>query len=230
MNEFFSESLLFGFTLSVAAYAVGFWVQKKFKKAFLSPLIIAMFLIIIFLKVFQIDYETYDYGAKYITYFIQPATVCLAIPLYKQVEILKKNPATVLVSVLAGCVAHIIIMVGSFYWLQLDETIIRSLISKSVTLAFALPITESLGGIGAITIVGLTIAGILGAVVGPGLLKACKITDPVAQGLGIGAASHGVGCGRLVELGEVYAAMGTVAVSVAGILTVVLVNIAVMWL
>lgn len=230
MNEFFSESLLFGFTLSVAAYAVGFWVQKKFKKAFLSPLIIAMFLIIIFLKVFQIDYETYDYGAKYITYFIQPATVCLAIPLYKQVEILKKNPATVLVSVLAGCVAHIIIMVGSFYWLQLDETIIRSLISKSVTLAFALPITESLGGIGAITIVGLTIAGILGAVVGPGLLKICKITDPVAQGLGIGAASHGVGCGRLVELGEVYAAMGTVAVSVAGILTVVLVNIAVMWL
>ena len=190
MNEFFSESLLFGFTLSVAAYAVGFAVQKKFKKAFLSPLIIAMFIIILFLKVFQIDYETYDYGAKYITYFIQPATVCLAIPLYKQVEILKKNPATVIISVLAGCIAHIVIMIGSFYWLQLDETIIRSLISKSVTLAFALPITESLGGIGAITIVGLTIAGILGAVVGPSLLKAWKITDPVAQGVGIGAASH----------------------------------------
>lgn len=230
MNEFFSESLLFGFTLSVAAYAVGFTIQKKFKKAFLSPLIIAMLLIILVLKVFQIDYETYDYGAKYITYFIQPATVCLAIPLYKQFEVLKQNPSTVLVSVLAGCIAHILIMIGSFYWLQLDEAIIRSLISKSVTLAFALPITESIGGIGAITIVGLTIAGILGAVVGPGLLKTLKITDPVAQGLGIGAASHGVGCGRLVELGEVYAAMGTVAVSVAGILTVVIVNIAVMWL
>ncbi len=230
MNEFFSESLLFGFTLSVAAYAVGVAIQQKFKKAFLSPLIIAMFLIILILKVFKIDYETYDYGAKYITYFIQPATVCLAIPLYKQFEVLKKNPATVVVSVLAGCIAHLLIMLGSFYWLQLDETIIRSLISKSVTLAFALPITGELGGIGAITIIGLTIAGILGAVVGPSLLKALKITDPVAQGLGIGASSHGVGCGRLVELGEVYAAMGTVAVSVAGILTVVLVNIAVMWL
>lgn len=230
MNEFFSESLLFGFTLSVAAYAVGFAIRKKFQKAFLSPLIIAMFLIIIILKVFRINYETYDYGAKYITYFIQPATVCLAIPLYKQFEVLKKNPATVLVSVLAGCIAHLLIMIGSFYWLRLDETILNSLLSKSVTLAFALPITEELGGIGAITIVGLTIAGILGAVVGPGLLKAFKITDPVAQGLGIGAASHGVGCGRLVELGEVYAAMGTVAVSVAGILTVVIVNVAVMWI
>jgi len=114
--------------------------------------------------------------------------------------------------------------------LQLDETIIRSLLSKSVTLAFALPITEELGGIAAITIIGLTIAGILGAVVGPGLLKVLKITDPVAQGLGIGASSHGVGCGRLVELGEVYAAMGTVAVSVAGLLTVVIVNIVVMWI
>lgn len=230
MNEFFSESLLFGFTLSVAAYGVGFAVQKKFKKAFLNPLIIAMFLIILFLKIFRIDYETYDYGAKYITYFIQPATVCLAIPLYKQVEVLKNNPVTILISVLAGCIAHVLIMIGSFYWLQLDETVIRSLLSKSVTLAFALPITEELGGIGAITIVGLTIAGILGAVVGPGLLNALKITDPVAQGLGIGASSHGVGCGRLVELGEVYAAMGTVSVSVAGILTVLIVNIAVMWI
>lgn len=230
MNEFFSESLLFGFTLSIAAYGLGYWIQQKFKKAFLSPLIIAMMFIIIFLKVFRIDYETYDYGAKYITYFIQPATVCLAIPLYKQFEVLKKNPATVLVSVSAGCIAHVLIMIGSFYWLKLDETIIRSLLSKSVTLAFALPITEELGGIGAITIVGLTIAGVLGAVVGPGFLKVLKITDPVAQGLGIGAASHGVGCGRLVELGEVYAAMGTVAVSVAGILTVLIVNIAVMWL
>ncbi len=230
MNEFFSESLLFGFTLSVAAYGVGFYIQKKCKKAFLNPLIIAMLLIIFFLKIFKIDYETYDYGAKYITYFIQPATVCLAIPLYKQVEVLKKNPITVPVAVLAGCIAHVLIMVGSFYWLKLDETVILSLLSKSVTLAFALPITEELGGIAAITIVGLTIAGILGAVVGPGLLKILKITDPVAQGLGIGAASHGVGCGRLVELGEVYAAMGTVAVSIAGILTVAIVNIAVMFL
>lgn len=230
MNEFFSESLLFGFTLSVAAYGIGYAIQQKFKKAFLSPLIIAMFLIILFLKVFRIEYETYDYGAKYITYFIQPATVCLAIPLYKQFEVLKKNPVTVLAAVFAGCIAHVLIMLGSFYWLKMDEVVIRSLLSKSVTMAFAIPITEELGGVAAITIVGLTIAGILGAVVGPGLLNALKITDPVAQGLGIGAASHGVGCGRLVELGEVYAAMGTVAVSVAGILTVVIVNIVVMWL
>jgi len=114
MNEFFSESLLFGFTLSVAAYGIGVAIQQKFKKAFLSPLIIAMFLIILFLKIFRIDYETYDYGARYITYFIQPATVCLAIPLYKQFEVLKKNPATVLISVLAGCIAHVLIMLGSF--------------------------------------------------------------------------------------------------------------------
>lgn len=229
MNEFFSSSLLFGVSISIVAYLIGYWVQKKTKLVFLNPLIIAMILIILFLKIFQIDYETYNNGAKYITFFIQPATVCLAIPLYKQIEVLKKNPAAVLVSVLAGSLAHVFIMLGSFYWLNIDETVLRSLLSKSVTMAFALPITEEIGGVGAITVIGLTIAGILGASIGPQLLKALHITHPIAQGLGIGAASHGIGCSRLVELGEVYAAMGTISIAVAGILTVVIANVAVLF-
>lgn len=223
INEMLSESLFFGMILSLLAYKIGFEIQKKWKKVFLNPLLIAIVLIICFLMITGISYETYQYGAKYLSYFLTPVTVCLAVPLYKQMEILKKNMAAVLVSITIGCVTHALVLIAITVLCRMDQQLLRSVMSKSVTTAIALGVTNEIGGIQGITVIGVMVAGISGAVLGPGLLKVFHITEPIAQGLAMGSASHAIGTSKAIELGEIQAAMSSLAIVVTGILTVVIV-------
>ena len=223
MNELLSESLFFGMIVSLLAYKIGFEVQKKWKKVYLNPLLIAIILVIIFLLVTGVSYETYQYGAKYLSYFLTPVTVCLAVPLYKQLETLKKNLAAILISIAIGCVVHAGILIAVTVLCKMDQQLLLSVMSKSVTTAIALGVTGEIGGIQGITVIGVMIAGISGAVVGPALLKIFHITEPVAQGLALGSASHAVGTSKAIEMGEIQAAMSSLAIVVTGILTVVIV-------
>lgn len=223
INEMLSESLFFGMILSLLAYKIGFEIQKKYKKVFLNPLLIAIVLVIAFLLITGISYETYRYGAKYLSYLLTPVTVALAVPLYKQMEILKKNLAAILISIAIGCVVHAGVLIAVTYVCRMDQQLLLSVMSKSVTTAIALGVTGEIGGIQGITVIGVMIAGISGAVVGPSLLKLFHITDPVAQGLAMGSASHAVGTSKAIELGEIQAAMSSLAIVVTGILTVVIV-------
>ena len=223
INEVLSESLFFGMILSLLAYKIGFEIQKKYKKVFLNPLLIAIVLIIVFLLITGISYETYQYGAKYLSYFLTPVTVCLAVPLYKQMETLKKNMAAIIISISIGCVVHAGILLAVTYICNMDQKLLLSVMSKSVTTAIALGVTNEIGGIQGITVIGVMIAGISGAVIGPSLLKLFHITEPVAQGLAMGSASHAVGTSKAIELGEIQAAMSSLAIVVTGILTVVIV-------
>lgn len=223
INEVLSESLFFGMILSLLAYKIGFEIQKKYKKVFLNPLLIAIILVIIFLLITGISYETYQYGAKYLSYFLTPVTVCLAVPLYKQMEILKKNMAAILISISIGCLTHAGVLIAITAMFKMDERLLMSVMSKSVTTAIALGVTSEIGGIQGITVIGVMIAGISGAVVGPTLLKVFHITEPVAQGLALGSASHAIGTSKAIELGEIQAAMSSLAIVVTGILTVVIV-------
>ena len=227
MNEILQDSLYFGVAISLFTYWIDWKIQQKWKKPILNPLLISMILVIVVLSVFHIEYETYQYGAKYITYFLTPATICLAVPLYRQIQKLKENVVAVIVSIFCGCLAHVLILVGIATIFDVSDVLTFSLLPKSVTTAIALGVTEEIGGIAAVTVVGVSIAGLMGAIVGPSILKIVRITEPVAQGLAIGSASHAVGTSKAVELGEVQAAMSSLSIVVTGILTVVIVPIVV---
>lgn len=223
VNEILRESLFFGMILSLLAYKIGFEIQKKWKKVFLNPLLIAIVLIITFLMITGISYETYQYGAKYLSYFLTPVTVCLAVPLYKQMETLKKNMAAILISIAIGCITHAGILIAITALFRMDRQLLMSVMSKSVTTAIALGVTGEIGGIQGITVIGVMVAGISGAVIGPALLKVFHITEPVAQGLAMGSASHAIGTSKAIEMGEIQAAMSSLAIVVTGILTVIIV-------
>lgn len=225
MKEILTNSVYFGVAVSLLAYMVGTWVKKKLPYSFMNPLLIAMLLVSIVLTVLDVDYKTYDAGAKYITYFLTPSTICLAVPLYKKFQVLKQNKMAILLGILVGCICHGLTIMGLAMWLKVEDEMMLSLLSKSVTTPIALGICSEVGGVSGITILGTTIAGLMGAIVGPAVLKVAKITEPVAQGLGIGAASHAVGTSKMVEVGEVQAAMSSLSIVVTGLMTVVVVPV-----
>ena len=230
LNDFFSNSLFFGMALSLFTFWIGSIIQKKWHSPILNPLLVSMVIIIIFLKVTGITFETYQYGAKYLSYFLTPVTVCLAVPLYKQMLILKENVAAVLVGIFLGCITHAAVLIFILKIWKVDTALILSLLPKSITTAIALGVSEEIGGIQTVTIIGVTIAGLSGAIVGPTLLKLFRIKEPVAQGLSMGSASHAVGTSKAVELGEIQAAMSSLAIVVTGLLTVIVVPIIIKFL
>lgn len=225
MNEVLSGCAYFGIALSLITYWIGYSLNQRFKLMIINPMLISMLLIIGFLLLFNVDYETYDYGAKYITYFLTPATICLAVPLYKQLQVLKKNLGAIIAGVLTGCIVHALIVAGLAVLFKLDGVLTVSILPKSVTTAIAMGVSEEVGGIEAITVVGVCIAGLMGAILSPVILKLFRITEPAAQGLAIGTASHALGTSKACEMGELQAAMSSLAIVVTGILTVIVVPI-----
>ncbi|MBR5577583.1 MAG: LrgB family protein [Lachnospiraceae bacterium] len=223
LNDFLAESVFFGIVLSLAAYKIGFEIQRKYKKVFLNPLLISIVIIISFLLVTGVSYETFQKGASRLSYFLTPVTVCLAVPLYKQLQVLKENVAAILISIFLGCLSHAGILIGITAAFGMDKQLLFSLMPKSITTAIALGVSDELGGIAGITVIGVMVAGISGAVVGPVLLKLFRIRDPIAQGLALGSSAHAIGTSKAVELGEVQAAMSSLAIVVTGIMTVVIV-------
>ncbi len=225
MQEYLSDSVFFGVFLTIFTFQIGAAIQKKWKFPLFNPLLISVFLIIVVLSVFQIPYEVYNKGGQYITSFLTPLTVCLAVPLYRQIQNLKDNIWAILISISCGCLAHAATIIVMCNMLGIDELLRNSLLGKSVTTAIAVGVTTELGGITSIVIIGVTVAGILGAVAGPAVMKLVRVKNPVAAGLGIGCGSHALGTSKVLELGEVQGAMSSLAIVVTGILTVVIVPI-----
>lgn len=187
-----------------------------------NPLLIAIAFIIIILNVFKIPLEDFNQGGDIISMFLAPATVALALSIYRQFEILKRNFLPIFLGCLSGAVAS---MVSSFLLCKafgLDEQIIASVLPKSVTTPIAMEISSQLGGIVPVTIVAVIISGITGAVFAPFLIKLFKVNDPVIAGVSIGACSHALGASKAVELGEIQGAMSGIALSISGIITVIL--------
>ncbi len=225
MQELLVNSTFFGVFLSLSVYLFGAWLQKKLKWPIFNPLLICMAVIIPLLTVLDIPYEVYNSGAKMIGNFLTPVTVALAVPLYRRIKTLKDNLPAVLISIACGCLGHAFTIVLLSKVLGVENIIRDSLMGKSVTTAIALGVTEELGGIAGVTIVGVVVAGIMGAVVGPTVLKIAKVKNPVAFGLGMGASSHAIGTSKALEIGEVEGAMSSLSIVVTGVLTVILVPI-----
>ena len=216
------NSPFFGLTLSAAAWCFGCWVQKKTGLLLCNPLLIAAALIIAGLSVFGVPYESYAAGGDFIKLMLVPVSAVVALKIYNQRTILREN----FLPVLAGCLAGCLTSVGSALALcrvfQVDQTLAASLMPKSVTTAIAMGIAESHGGVAGIAAAAVMVAGLTGAVFAPLFAKLFHITEPVAEGLAIGACSHALGTTRALEIGPVQGAMSSIAICVCGIMTSVL--------
>ena len=171
--------------------------------------------------IFHIDYETYNSGAKYISYLLTPATVCLAIPLYRQISVLKEHAKEVFIGILAGVLASMgsILLMSYLFGLTHEQYV--TLLPKSITTAIGMGVSEELGGIQTITVAVIIITGVLGNIIAEAVLKIFRIKEPVAKGLAIGTASHAIGTTKALEIGEIEGAMSSLSVAVAGLMTVI---------
>lgn len=223
MNEFLFNSTYFGIVLSLLAYWAAMWIAAKVKNTLFNPLLVSTIIIIAVLLLLGVDYETFDKGASYLTYFLNPATVCLAVPLYRQFETLKANAKAIICGITAGCIscAAVILLLAAVF--ALDGALTVSLLPKSITTAIAIGLSEEIGGLSSVTVACVVITGIFGACIASAMFKLLKIEEPVAQGLATGTSAHAIGTSRALELGEVQAAMSSLAIVVTGILTVIIV-------
>ena len=213
---------LFGITLSIIAFRIGLWVNRKIKHPLANPLLIAMGLIAIILVVFDIPFDIYEKGSSVIGLFLAPITAVLSVSIYRQRALLKESLLPVLLGTLAGSVASLLSIRWTCNLLGLDQVVLASLMSKSVTTPIAIAITEQLGGIPALTVASTVISGTLGNLLAPLFAKMFFISDPVAHGVGIGSCSHALGTSKALEIGEVEGAMSSIAISLSGIFTVLL--------
>lgn len=220
MTVFLEDSLFAGVTLSLLAYLLGVVLKKKFKYAIFNPLLISIVITIVVLVTAHVDYDVYNQGASYLSWFLTPATVCLAIPLYEQWKLLKKNIKAVLLGIIAGVLTSLgtVWVLAEIMGLSHKEYV--TLLPKSITTAIGMGVSEELGGYVTITVAVIVVTGVLGNIFGELICKIFRITDPIARGLSIGSASHAIGTAKAMELGEIEGAMSSLAIAVAGIFTV----------
>lgn len=212
---------LFGILLSLIAFEIGVALHKKWRYSLVNPLLIANILIIGFLCITGISYDTYKVGGDYISFFLGPVTVVLAVPLYKQIQNLKKYWVSILTGICVGSLTSIFCVIATSKIFGLSETLMLSLLPKSITIPMGSVVSEQIGGIPSVTIIAITITGITGAVTSPIVCKFFRIKNPVAQGVATGTASHALGTSRALEMGEVQGAMSSLSIGIAGVFTAI---------
>ncbi len=225
MSEILSNSAYFAVVLTLICYQIGVFIKKKTGFALANPLLIAALLIVAVLLMLDIDYESYKAGAQIINFLLTPATVCLAIPLYRQLELLKKYPVAIFGGIASGVLTTMvsIFLMSLAFGLTHEQYV--TLLPKSITTAIGMGISEKMGGIVTITVVSICITGVLGNVAAEFWLKLCRINEPIAKGLAIGTASHALGTTKAMEIGEIEGAMSSLSIVVAGIMTVITISV-----
>ena len=220
MTEFLTQSVFFGAVLSLGAYQVGLLCKKRWHLAIFNPLLVATALVIGVLVVFKIPYSVYSSGAKYISYLLTPATVCLAIPLYEQLALLKKNALAILSGIIAGVLTSVTMVLLFALVFHFSHGEYVTFLPKSVTTAIGMGVSEQMGGNVSITVAVIIITGVLGNMLAEPVCRMLSITNPIAKGIAIGSSSHAIGTAKAMELGEVEGAMSGLSIAVSGILTV----------
>lgn len=221
MNELVLSSATIGVVLSIAAYEIGVFLKRKTNSAIFNPLLVSIILVMAFLVIFRIDYESYNSSAKYLSYLLTPATVSLAIPLYQQLELLKKNFTAIILGILSGVLtsAGVILAMSILFGLSHEEYV--TLLPKSITTAIGMGVSEELGGYVTITVAVIIVTGILGNIIGEMVCKVFRIKNPISRGLALGTSAHAIGTAKAMEMGEVEGAMSSLAIVVAGLCTVI---------
>lgn len=219
--DFVQNSVFFGVTVSLVSYGVGSLLQRRFRTALCNPLLISIILTILTLLASGIDYGSYYSSAKYLSYFLTPATVCLAVPLYEKLDMLKANRRAVLLGILSGVVTTLLCVLAIALVFRLPHKEYVTLLPKSITTAIGMGVAEELGGYVTLTVAVIIITGLVGNICAPAVCRICGITDPVAKGVAIGTSSHAIGTARALQMGEVEGAMSGLSIAVSGLLTVI---------
>lgn len=225
MLDMIASSAFFGAALSVGAYVLGIAMQKKFKIALFNPLFISILTVIAVLLTTGISYDTYNASAKYLSYFLTPATVCLAIPLYEQLSLLKKNALAIIMGILAGIISSALCILALAIIFSLPHEMYVTLLPKSITSAIGMDLAGELGGIPSITVSTIILSGIVGNMFAPLFCRVFGIKDPVARGIAVGSSSHAIGTAKAIEMGEIEGAMSGLSVAVSGLVSVVFINL-----
>ena len=211
---------MFGIILTIIAFEIGVTIRNKWRNPLLNPILIATILIIGFLTITGISYDTYKVGGDYISFFLGPVTVLLAVPLYRHIQALKNAWFPILAGIVVGSTVSIVCVIVCAKIFGISKALMLSLIPKSITIPMGSVVSEQIGGIPSITIVSIVITGITGAVTAPLVCRFFRIKNPVAQGVAIGTSSHALGTTKAMEIGEVQGAMSSLSIGVAGVVTV----------
>lgn len=221
MKELIESSVFIGVLISLASYGIGMWLKKKTGLSFMNPLLVSIILVIIFLQVSGVSYQTYAAGANAISFLLTPATICLAVPLYQQFNLLKKNWKAVVAGVVSGVVSSLVCILLLALLFKFDHQTYVTFLPKSITTAIGMGVTEELGGYVSLAVVVIVITGVIGNVIAEGVLKLFRIEEPIAKGIAIGSSSHAVGTAKAMEIGPIEGAMSSLSIVVCGLLTVI---------
>ena len=219
MAEFLRQCGSWGVLATLAAYALGMWVNRKTGRAIFNPLLLGSIFVIVFLRCFGVPYADYSASAAPVNWLLAPATVSLAIPLYEKWELLRKNLAAILAGTLAGTLTSLGSIVAMAWLMKMERAHAVTLLPKSVTTAIGMDIAETLGGKAALASAVIILTGIAGSLLAETVCKVCHITDPLAKGLALGTSAHAVGTSKALQMGEVEGAISGLAIAVAGIMT-----------
>jgi Putative effector of murein hydrolase len=220
MNDFVNASLFFGGAVSILAYGLGVLLQKKTKLAVCNPLLISICITILALALTRTEYSCYMKSAQYLSYLLTPATVCLAVPLYEQLSLLRDNWKAVLAGILSGVLTSLSCVFVLALVFKLSHKEYVTLLPKSITTAIGIGVSEKLGGYMSLTAAVIILTGIFGNVFAESVCRIFHITHPVAKGIAIGTASHAVGTAKAMEMGEIEGAMSSLSIVVSGLITV----------
>ena len=223
MNDAFYPGAILMVVVTLGAYAFGTFVQKHLRYTLFNPLLIATVAVIVFLRLAGIEHGVYSRDVSWITALLGPTIVALAIPLHRQFDLLMRNKAAILAGVAAGTAASLLSVILMSVAAGLPHELMLSLLPKSITTAIAVEITEKIGGVPSITSAALAFTGIGGAILARPLARLFRITEPMAHGLAIGTSSHAMGTSKAVEISELTGAISSLALVLAGVLTVIVI-------
>jgi predicted murein hydrolase (TIGR00659 family) len=217
------ENPIFGVLITLMAYEAGLYLQRRTGFALLNPLLISTVFIILFLVISGIDYESYNTGGKIVSFFITPATVALAVPLYRNFKLLRANLWPIFLGITAGVLVNFISLYLLVEYTDLGKEIFYTLVPKSVTTPIGIELSQQIGGIPQITIAAIIISGLTGVILGPVIFRIFRISDKVARGIAYGTTSHALGTTKALEEGEIEGSMSGLSIGIAGLLTAVMV-------
>ena len=223
-NDYFLLTLTFG------VYFLAKLVRKLLRLPVFNPILVSIAFLIIFLRVADVDYEEYRVSGAKIDFWLKPAVVALGVPLYKQLSSIRQEILPILLSQLAGCVVGVVSVVGIARLMGASTDVVLSLAAKSVTTPIAMEVTESVGGIPALTATIVVFVGIFGAITGFRILRYGHIGMPSSQGISLGTASHAVGTSAAMERSMEHGAYASLGLTLNGIFTAILAPYVLHWM
>lgn len=221
MNNLFENSIYFGVVISLGSYGIGMYLKRITGWSFVNPLFVSIVLVIAVISLLGVSYESYNQSADLITYLLTPSTICLAVPLYQQIDLLKQNMRAVMAGIVSGVLSSLCIVLLLAMLLHLDHASYVTFLPKSITTAIGISVCEELGGYVSISVAVIIITGVIGGIFAEKWLKLLRITDPIARGIALGSSAHAIGTAKAMELGPIEGSMSSLSIVVCGIITVI---------